>query len=344
VTGPRPVLAALALAAVLAACATSPGADGGRSTPDGPSPTTSTAPLARPSTDPPSPTATTRPAPGPTSAPASPTPTPEPARLVAAGDIAACDRDGDEATARLLDDLPGTVAALGDLAYPNGTAAQLRDCYGPTWGRHVGRTRPALGNHDYGVDEAAAAFDLFGESVGARGEGWYAFDLGPSWRAVVLNTNCWAVGGCGPGSPQYTWLEQELADHPDRHVVAYGHHPRFSSGRHGSDARLTELFALLDRGGVVLYLAGHDHHYERFAPSDATGTPSPDGVRQFVVGTGGYSLYPLGPALPTTEVRSNVSSGVLALELLPDRYRWRFHATDPGAPEDHGEAVLGPPG
>lgn len=264
------------------------------------------------------------------------TTTEEPVVLLAAGDIAACDRDGDEATARLLDERPGVVAALGDLAYPDGTSEQLQACYGPTWGRHRDRTRPALGNHDLHTGDAPW-FDYFGSAGGPRRTGYYAYDLGDHWRAVVLNTNCWAVGGCGPGSAQYEWLQAELVAHADRHVVAYGHHPRWSSGHHGSNAFLADMFGVLDRAGVALYLAGHDHHYERFEPVDEFGTPDPDGVRQFVAGTGGYVLYALGRPLPTTEVRTNASFGILELQLLPDRYRWRFHPTEPDAPGDRGE-------
>src|SRR5437868_9692427 len=62
--------------------------------------------------------------------------------LVGAGDIARCNSNADEATAKLLDAIPGTVFADGDLAYDNGSKDQFSKCYGPTWGRHKGRTRP----------------------------------------------------------------------------------------------------------------------------------------------------------------------------------------------------------
>lgn len=263
-----------------------------------------------------------------------------PAVLLAAGDIAACDADGDEATARLLDARSGVVAALGDLAYPDGTMTQLRECYGPTWGRHRERTRPAPGNHDYRTDDGEPYYDYFGPAAGPPGRGYYSYELGPDWHGVVLNTNCAAAGGCAAGSAQHQWLAEDLAAHDDRHVVAYGHHPRFSSGRHGPTDELADLFALLHRSGVALYLAGHDHHYERFQPVDARGEPDPGGVRQFVVGTGGKSLYDVGAAWPTTQARTNETFGVLQLELLPDRYRWRFHSARPDGFRDAGETRL----
>ena len=63
--------------------------------------------------------------------------------LVGAGDISDCGSAKDEETATLLDDIPGTVVTLGDNAYTSGSAAQYRDCYDPTWGRHKSRTKPS---------------------------------------------------------------------------------------------------------------------------------------------------------------------------------------------------------
>src|SRR5205807_9323899 len=62
--------------------------------------------------------------------------------LVGAGNIARCTSNADEATAKLLDAIPGTVFADGDLAYDNGASDKFTNCYTPTWGRHKARTRP----------------------------------------------------------------------------------------------------------------------------------------------------------------------------------------------------------
>ena len=68
--------------------------------------------------------------------------------LVGAGDIATCKQQGDEATAKLLANISGTVFTLGDNVYENGTAAEFANCYGPSWGTFKYRTRPSVGNHD----------------------------------------------------------------------------------------------------------------------------------------------------------------------------------------------------
>src|SRR5688572_12554909 len=84
------------------------------------------------------------------------------AYLVAAGDIASCVGAADTVTAALVSVSLGTVATLGDNVYNNGTAAQFQNCYGPTWGRFKARTRPSVGNHDYGTPGAAGYFNYFG--------------------------------------------------------------------------------------------------------------------------------------------------------------------------------------
>jgi hypothetical protein len=82
--------------------------------------------------------------------------------------------------------------------------------------------------------------------------------------------------------------------------------------------------ALYDaRADVVL--SGHDHLYERFAPQDPVGRADPvDGIRQFTVGTGGESHYPVVDVRPNSEVRSDDTFGVLRLVLGPTGYDWQF--------------------
>jgi acid phosphatase type 7 len=276
--------------------------------------TTSVTPSASPSVSPPA------------SPPASPSRSPQaPAPVVlAAGDIAACDSDGDEATAAMLDDLDGTILTLGDNAYPDGTSADFANCYAPTWGRHLSRTYPSAGNHEYETAGAAAYFAYFGDRAGNPGEGWYSVDLG-AWHLIALNSNCDEIGGCDLDSPQADWLRADLAEHPATCTLAYWHHPRWSSGdEHGSDPRTDALWQILFTAGADLVLTGHDHVYERFVPMDATGAAAPTGLTEFVVGTGGRSRYGFGTLLPTSATHDNATYGVLQLTLHPDAYEWEF--------------------
>jgi 3',5'-cyclic AMP phosphodiesterase CpdA len=260
--------------------------------------------------------------------------------LVGAGDIADCNEiEGARATAALLDRIPGTVFTLGDNAYTSGTAEQFRDCYGPTWGRHLERTRPAVGNHDYRTKGAAAYFAYFGAAAGPPDKGYYSYDLG-KWHVVVLNSNCGEIGGCRAGSPQEQWLRRDLAQHPALCTVAMWHHPRFSSAsEHGDDSATQDLWKALEEAGAELVLSGHDHTYERFAPRDADGRPDPErGIRQFVVGTGGRHEYAWGTIEPTSQAHDNETFGVLKLTLHPDSYDWEFVPVEGGTFTDSGTA------
>jgi calcineurin-like phosphoesterase family protein len=245
--------------------------------------------------------------------------------LVGAGDISACEGDGALQTAALLDTIPGTVFTLGDNVYPNGSAERFQQCYEPSWGRHKARTRPAVGNHDYLTEGASAYFDYFGAAAGDRTKGWYSYDLG-KWHVIVVNSNCSKIqGGCGAGSPQEKWVREDLAAHRVPCTVAMWHHPRFSSSEHGNDPTMGPIFQALYEGGADLALAGHDHTYERFAKQDPQQRPDPDrGIREFVVGVGGRSLYEFPKIQPNSEVRDDKNYGVLKLTLHPTSYDWEF--------------------
>jgi 3',5'-cyclic AMP phosphodiesterase CpdA len=247
-----------------------------------------------------------------------------PAVLLAAGDIAACDSTGDEATATLLDSLPGTIATLGDNVYNSGTATEFAQCYEPSWGRHKGRTRPAPGNHDYKTPGASAYFAYFGGAAGEQGKGYYSYDLG-AWHIIALNSNCAEVGGCNAGSPQERWLRADLAAHPTTCTLAYWHHPLFSSGPHGAYKAVQPMWQALYDAGADVVLVGHDHLYERFVPQNPQGQADPTrGIRQFTVGTGGKSHYRLLRVSAQRETANENTFGVLKLTLRRAAYDWEF--------------------
>ncbi|HMJ03820.1 MAG TPA: metallophosphoesterase [Conexibacter sp.] len=254
----------------------------------------------------------------------------KPVTLVAAGDIAChADEPRTAQTCRQADvaDIierldPDVVAPLGDTQYPDGELEDFEESYDPTWGRFMERTRPAVGNHEYNTPGAAGYYEYFGRRAGSPDEGWYSYELG-DWHVVVLNTNCDVID-CEPDSEQQRWLEDDLAEHDARCTLAYWHHPRFSSGPHGSDDIFEPLWETLQEADAELVLSGHDHAYERFAPQDADGElDREDGIPQFVVGTGGASRYPAEEREPNSLVHST-SFGVLELTLDADGYAWRF--------------------
>ena len=252
--------------------------------------------------------------------------------LVGAGDIAACSSLGDEATARLLDNIPGTVFTAGDNVYPNGTAEQFRRCYHPSWGRHRARTYPTPGNHDYRTRNGTPYYEYFGDRAGPRGRGYYTFTIG-EWLVVMLNSNV----AIGAGSDQLQWLRAQLSNRPDGCEIVISHHPRFSSGPHGGSERMAAAWRVMHEASVELAIAGHDHIYERFAPLDATGAVDVSrGVRQIVAGTGGFKPYPVRRRQRNSQVAAG-ASGVLKLSLGDGVYQWEFVPVEGQTFRDLGE-------
>lgn len=240
-----------------------------------------------------------------------------PAVLVGAGDIAGCSSVyKDEATARLLDGIAGTVFVLGDNVYPDGTTAEFKNCYGPTWGRHRARTRPAVGNHEYHV-AGVGYFGYFGALARPSGRSYYSYNLG-AWHVVVLDSE-------RNLSEQAIWLKADLAAHPRRCTLAYWHKPYVTTGDILPALSLKKLVTILYDARAEIVLSGHNHIYERFHPQDPEGVARyPGGIRFFTIGTGGAPLLPMRARTPTLQIRQNSAHGVLKLSLYATRYEWKF--------------------
>jgi len=152
----------------------------------------------------------------------------------------------------------------GDLAYDDGTIAQYEDTVFGVYGdlfRNI-PFFPASGNHDYHTMSGAPFRDVFNLPAG-NGEKWYSYDWGQV-HFVALDTEA-------DYGTQATWLDQDLAATTAPWKIIYMHKPPYSSGSHGSDTGLrAKLAPLLEKYGVQLVLAGHDHNYERIRPQNGT--------------------------------------------------------------------------
>jgi chitodextrinase len=237
--------------------------------------------------------------------------------IAAAGDI--CSSPTNCApTATLLDQIsPTRVLTLGDNAYEDGSSSEYANYYDPNWGRQKSNTSPAPGNHDYHTSGGSGYFGYFGSQVPGP---YYSYDLG-SWHLISLNGEI----GLSAGSEQETWLKNDLAAHQAKCILAYWHEPRFSSGaEHGSDSSFDPFWRDLYAAGADIVLNGHDHDYERFVPQNPSGAADANGIREFVVGTGGASHYTFGAPIANSEVRDNTSFGVLKVTLHAGSYDWQF--------------------
>lgn len=259
--------------------------------------------------------------------------------MIAAGDIASCGSQGDELTAVLVDSLlradstaqvNDVVVTMGDNAYPDGSASNFAICWTESWGDStkliMDHIRPTPGNHEHHSLRAAPYYQYFGDKAGDPTKGYYAFDVG-EWRAIALNSEIIvnSTFSTAERRAQEQWLREELANTTKRCIVAYWHHPRFSSGHHGNDSRVAGLWDILQEGKATLILVGHDHHYERFEPSNSAGVvDTTNGITSFLVGTGGGSLRGMRRILPNSARHVQGHFGVLKLSLGAGEWRSIF--------------------
>jgi acid phosphatase type 7 len=232
--------------------------------------------------------------------------------------------------------------ALGDLQYQVGALAEFNTSYSSSYGMLNAKVKPVPGNHEYGTANASGYFDYFGSKAGDPTKGYYSFFSGP-WRLLALNTNlsCLVVA-CQAGSAQEQYVRTILA--ADQEVgrpcsIAYWHHPRFSSDTsHGNNTDVQGLWSAMADFKVDAVLNGHVHTYERFDPLSGAGGLAAEGVRQFIVGTGGVGHYTNGAPKPGSVVRITDQFGYMRLQLFAHGYTWDFINTT-GQILDSGSAT-----
>jgi hypothetical protein len=273
---------------------------------------------------------------GPTG-PTGSTGTPITAILVGAGDIGYPGLNGAKLTGQLLSGIGGQVFTAGDNAYFNATAEEFRTNYDPYWGAQKARTLAVPGNHEYDPPgNPNNYYDYFGAAAGPRGLGYYSVPVG-DWHVIWLNS---AIP-FGNGSAQMEWLKNDLAQNQNTScTAAIWHHPLFSSGQNGGSRYTHDAWTWLYDAGVEIVINGHDHDYEVFAPQTPDGVADPNGIREFVVGTGGAVPYPFSAAQPNSQVRltgapNNNMFGVLKLTLTTGSYSWEF-VTNNGVKDSGG--------
>ncbi len=268
-------------------------------------------------------------------APAAPTVT---TTVLAAGDIADCSSNGDERTADLLDTYPAdtTILTMGDNAYDRGTLTEFQRCFDPTWGSsRSDRIKPSPGNHEYLTPGAAGYFDYFGWRAGPDDRGWYSFDR-PGWHIVSLNSERFTT----TGSAQLAWLVRNLAATDQPCILAYWHTPRFSRGAKSDDLSVQPFWTALAAVGADVVLNAHDHNYQRYKPMTPAGAYDANGIRQFIVGTGGRGTYALR-ADTRRDAGTDSTFGVLELTLTSGAYSWRFRPVAGSSYTDTGSDTCG---
>ena len=260
--------------------------------------------------------------------------------------------------------LPSAFLDLGDNQYDSGSLFDFQHVFDPTYGRANAVTYPSLGNAEYGAvtsatgnSNASGFFSYFGPtttfgSVFARikasiatyggdashidmPDGYYSFNIG-TWHIIALNSNCGTVTTTCDMTAEQQWLQSDLAATKEKCILAYWHHPRWNSGTLGNDSRTAGFWTALYNAHATLVLNGHaNHHYEVFKPQDPTGAPVSNGIREFIVSTGGQS-HGVAPSTPgdvsTSQVTNYDTFGVLKLTLHASSYDWQFVPASDGQP------------
>lgn len=219
----------------------------------------------------------------------------------------------------LLKQKPALVLTTGDNQYETGKLSDFNASYDETWGRLKGITKPTPGNHEYRSNDGLGYFNYFGSKAGRPNRGYYSFNRG-GWHFIALNSNI----STKKTSRQIEWLRKDLTSNAAECTLAYWHHPLFSSGEHGNHSYVKPIWKALSADDADLVITGHDHDYERFAPMNAQGEARAQGIRSFIVGTGGVGLRPFKTIQPHSVVRSDDTFGVLKLTLQTDGYLWEF--------------------
>jgi hypothetical protein len=135
------------------------------------------------------------------------------------------------------------------------------------------------------------------------------------------------------------WLQADLAATTKQCVLAYWHHPRFSSYGTAVRPEVKPLWDALYAAGADVVVNAHYRVYERFAPQTPDGVrDDARGIRQFTVGTGGHGVNSFGTPRPNSEARSSGVYGVLKLTLNASSYDWEFLPVAGSTYTDSGSA------
>jgi len=281
-----------------------------------------------------------------------------------AGDISSSG-SGDNQTAALVP-ADAQLISIGDHQYPDGCLDAFNANYQNSWGAFKSRTRPAIGNHDSHDTSCSVDgngyFDYFNGvgsgtcdytcRAGRRGEGWYSYNIG-DWHFIALNSECngTSYDFCDH-TAQLNWLTSDLAANTKFCTLAYWHRPivapssthtddegHFANPYLGGD----NIWQKLYDGGVDLVFQGHDHLYARYARYNRAGNNvDPNGIRHFIVGTGGNGNYAVTETKPGQEY-AIATLGIIKLTLNPTNYSWQFVNTSNTVLDSGSDSCRGTP-
>ena len=262
--------------------------------------------------------------------------------LVATGDGASGEPNAVAVENMIASWNPNMFLYLGDV-YDDGTYTEFYNWYG-SGSDHLSQfraiTNPAVGNHEYrsignNQYDAPGYFDYW-DNV----DNYYSFNAA-GWHIINLDSTS-QFNQTATDSAQYLWLQNDLANNSAACTMVYFHHPLFNTGSEEPATRMGPIWDLLAGYGVDIALTGHDHDYQRWHPLNGQGELDPNGITEFVVGTGGHGIQdftrndPLEPRLAVGFDTPPAAFGALRMELNQDGAAFQFvntqgHVLDSGS-------------
>jgi hypothetical protein len=219
--------------------------------------------------------------------------------------------------------IPWRISDIGDFQYDN--IGTILSGYDKIWGPKPKGLYPIIYPTAGPTHDVTSCSDTRYQNYWGRpAMKIYSFDLG-SWHIISLPSAAIRYGCDVSGITAA--LKADLAASRKRCTLAFMQEPYWTrpTGKHTRENRLRPwVQALYDRNADVL-LQASNHDYQRFAPQNMSDRPdAARGLRAFVVGTGGISLYPFTGTAPNIEASNDRTYGVLKMVLHPSGYEFEF--------------------
>ncbi len=164
------------------------------------------------------------------------------------------------------------IRHTGDVIYNDGISspedpefkARFLDYYTPLMDAKV-PFYMSMGNHDY-HQNPSAWLEIANQYKYINFPSMYYMQRYGDFCFITLDTN-------SAYFDQFSWRKKIKEKYSDKckMTIAFGHHPRYSSGKHGdANVIVAKYLEKMVEGSVDAYIAGHEHNQEDYGKVDGT--------------------------------------------------------------------------